>query len=163
MLSPYKISTTPDGYTFTTNSGTIYFLYFTEYYLKDNNGKDVKVQSFGFFADPPIVRKEGMSNKYDEKIKLTIVSFMAEYFSKNRDVGLLYVCDTADGYARHRRITFGRWYKEVNLPIEKFDCRETHVKAGLYTSIFVRKDNPLKDYLVEAFYRTLDEFFPNNS
>ncbi len=160
MSNLYKLSPTERGYQFQTNSGLTYHLYFTEYYLKDSQGDDVKVQSFGFFPEPGIPRKEIKKNRYDGKVKATIISFITEYFEKNPDIGLLYLCDPNDGYARHRSITFSQWYKEFDFPIEKFDCLERHRKAGYYTSILIRSDNPLKDYYVEAFYRSLEEFFP---
>jgi len=86
-----------------------------------------------------------------------------EFFQRNPEIGLLFICENSDGYGRHRKITFNKWYKEANAPIEKFDCREAYTKEGFYTSILVLSDNPMKDYYVDAFYGTIDEFFPDNN
>ncbi|MGN6510183.1 MAG: DUF6169 family protein [Chitinophaga sp.] len=162
MSNLYDLTQTEEGYQFVTDSGIAYQLYFTEYYLKDGDGDDLIVQSFGFFPSPEIKRGKGAVNKYDEKVKKTILAFITGYFEKNKEIGLLYICDQADGYARHRRIAFSRWHKEIDISIEKFDCKESHAKAGFYASLLVRSDNPRKAYYVEAFYRSLAEYFPED-
>lgn len=83
-----------------------------------------------------------------------------EFFRKNPEIGLLFICDTGDGYGRHRKITFSKWYRETKEAlIEKFDCYEALNKEGFYTSILIRSDNPLKEFYVDALYRAIDAFF----
>ncbi|PWV47469.1 DUF6169 family protein [Chitinophaga sp. S165] len=159
MLNLYSLTPTEDGHNFTAVSGLTYSLYFGCHYLKDDNGKDIKTTSFGFSHEPRAVR----NRIYDEKIKNTIQYVVLEFFQKNPDTGLIFVCNNADRYGRHRYITFSKWFKEVDAPIEKFDCGEIHTKGGFYTSFLVRPDNPLKEYYVDAFYLTIYEYFPGIS
>jgi hypothetical protein len=157
LLNQYSLTTTEEGYNFITDSGLTYSLYFTSHYLIDSDDKDIEAISFGFYHQPQKIS----NRKYDGKIKGTILHVIQDFFQKNPDIGLLFICDSGDGYGRHRKITFSKWYKETNVPIEKFDCSDAHTKEGLYTSILVRSDNPLKDYYVNAFYRTIDKYFSN--
>ncbi|WP_143056596.1 DUF6169 family protein [Chitinophaga sp. YR573] len=124
--------------------------------MKNSNGEDVVVMSLGFYHEPLIVE----NRKYDPKVKNTILQIITDFFENNKEMSTIYICSTSDGYGRHRRITFNKWYKEVDVPIEKFDCREAQAKEGLYASFFIRSDNQLKDYYVDAFYRSIDEYFP---
>ena len=117
MSSQYSLIPTEEGYNFTTDSGLTYCLYFTSYYLKDNNGEDIRVMSFGFYHEPHKIN----NRKYDGKIKNTILHVVLEFFQRNPEIGLLFICDNGDGYGRHRKITFNKWYKEANAPVEKFD------------------------------------------
>jgi hypothetical protein len=108
--------------------------------------------SFGFYNEPETLHIK------DPRVKVTIVNFIMDFFHKNPDIGMLYLCDQKGDLARHRRIIFGSWYREVEHKIEKHDCREHHAKQGYFSSILIRSDNPLKQYYVDAFYRNLDEF-----
>lgn len=157
LFTLYNLTRTKDGYTFTAISGLTYSLYFARYYLKDDNGNDIEATSFGFSREPRVVR----NRKYDGKIKNTILYVILEFFQKNPDTGLVFICNNKDGYGRHRHITFSKWFREANTPIEKFDCGEIHTKDGFYTSFLVRPDNPLKDYYVDSFYMTIYEHFPS--
>jgi hypothetical protein len=154
LLSRYNLSPHKEGYQFTTDSGISYTAYFSEYFLTTAAGEEVIVYSFGFECN------EERSDRYDEKIRNTIVYIIEYFFEQKMEEGLLYVCLTTDGMARHRRITFGRWYKEIKSDIERYDCRERHAREGYYTSILVKSGNTRKDVIIEAFYNNLDTFFP---
>jgi hypothetical protein len=160
LLHLYSISTTEEGYKyFTTDSGLTYFLYFTEYYLKGSEGEDIMAMSFGFYHKPNVIE----NRKYDPKVKETILHIISDFFETNKEMGLSFICVVRDGYGRHRKITFNKWYKEANDAVEKYDGRDAYAKEGLYTSFLIRADNPLKDYYVDAFYRSIDEYFPMES
>ena len=105
----------------------------------------------------PIGKK---SNFYDVKIRNTIIAVVKDFFRTNQDEGLLYLCMTNDGKARNRRITFGRWYREMNSELEKFDCGEHISREGYYMSLLIRPDTYRKDEIVAAFYNYLNEYFP---
>ncbi|MRG48959.1 hypothetical protein GFS24_27865 [Chitinophaga sp. SYP-B3965] len=157
MFIPYDLTKTEDGYQFTSDFGLTYFLYFSKYYLIDENGDDLIVTSFGFFHDPEKVRVN------DQRIKATIISFIIDYFEKNPELGILYLCDPRDDLARHRRIIFGSWHREMDQGIEKFDCNKYHAKLGYYSSLLIKADNPQKQHYVDAFYRHLNELIPEEA
>ncbi|SFF09655.1 hypothetical protein SAMN05518672_11624 [Chitinophaga sp. CF118] len=152
MYTPYEVTLTKEGYEFTTDTEIVYKLYFSSYYLTDEAGEDVKVLSFGFYNVPETVHIK------DPRIKETIVGFIKDFFDKNPDIGMLYLCDQKGDLARQRRIIFGSWHREVKNEIEKHDCKEHHARQGYYSSLLIRSDNPLKQYYIDAFYRNLDEY-----
>ncbi len=157
MFTPYSLTKTEDGYQFISDFGLTYFLYFSKYYLADENGDDIVVTSFGFFNEPAQVKVN------DRRVKITIISFLISFFEKNKELGMLYICDPKDNLARHRRIIFGTWHREMDKEIEKYDCNERHSNLGYYSSLLIRADNPQKHYIISAFYRHLDELLPEES
>ena len=154
MLNRYNLAPHKDGYQFTTDAGITYIVYFSQYFLTTPEGEEIIVYSFGFECSGD------RCESYDEKIRNTIISIIEEFFQQHQQEGLLYICLTLDGMARHRRITFGKWYRTIACNIERHDCREWHAREGYYTSILVRSDNPQKDKMITAFYNNLDSFFP---
>jgi hypothetical protein len=131
LYIPYEVTVTKEGYEFTTDQGIIYKLYFSSFYLTDEIGDDIKVLSFGFYNEPETFHIK------DPRVKVTIVGFIKDFFNKNPDIGMLYLCDQKGDLARHRRIIFGKWYRDIEHEIEKHDCREYHAKLGYYSSILV--------------------------
>jgi len=50
-------------------------------------------------------------NRYDGRIKATIIHILDEFFKRNKDNAILYTCLTEDGMSRNRRDYLGRWFK----------------------------------------------------
>jgi hypothetical protein len=84
LSSLYSLIPTDNGYSFITDSGFEYAIYFTEYCLADKDGKEMLVPSLGF---GPV---KGKGDTYDVKIKNTIISVIVDFFLKNEENGLLY-------------------------------------------------------------------------
>jgi len=152
----YNLTPTRDGFSFITDAGATYFLYFSTYYLTGINGEDIEALHFGFNYESYKLT----NRKYDAKIKRTIVGVINDCFEQYPKMRILYFCRNDDGYGRNRKITFNRWYKAHATTIEKFDSRAEYSKEGLYASILIRSDHPQKNYYVDAFYRSIDMFFP---
>ncbi len=135
---------------FITATGACYHLHFTEYYLTDCAGKELIIPAFAFLAE------EAIRHIYDEKVRNTIIYALSNYFNKNKCACLSYICDTKDGYARHRNIIFRKWLRETgHMSIERFDCKKEYNLSGLYASILIRSENPLKEYYLDAFTKAL--------
>jgi hypothetical protein len=43
------------------------------------------------------------------------VAFIKDFFDKNSDIGMLYLCDQKGDLARHRRIIFGKWNRDIDI------------------------------------------------
>jgi len=152
----FELKPTKEGFSFNTDSGLTYFTYFTNYYLTGKNGEEIHAWNFGFYHEP----HQPIKRTHDAKIRKTILWVIIDYFKRHPETGVLYLCRNDDGYARNRNITFNRWYKENLTAIAKFNSREEHRQEGLYSSLLIKADNPQMDYYVDAFYRTIDMFFP---
>ena len=139
------------GYTFYTDNNIGYYIYFTSYAFRDEEGRNFYVPSFNFDCIDPTVR-----TPRDEKVKNTILQFIHEYFEDNPNITMLYVCDSSDHRARQR--IFGKWFKEYeaihpNL-FEKHEFFQQTELLNIYAAFIIRSDNPLRDYYVSAFNLT---------
>lgn len=152
MQNHYNWSETQTGYEFLTIQGLNYLVYFTDFYLEEISGEELKTLSLG------ITCKQGddfMLSRKDGMIKYTIIKIIEDYFVKNPDEAVLYVCLT-DGNQRGRRITFGRWFHELeNASFEKHDCDSSYTLHGFYASIIVKTENQAKQKYIDSFHYTL--------
>ena len=157
MLSHYSWTETPDGYEFSTVNNLDYLIYFTSFFLqKPATGGDIKVYSLG------ITCRQGDDFKVSRKdvlIKNTIIIIIRDFFLKNTEDAVLYICMT-DRSARERRLTFGRWFREWgDSEYEKYDCSEECTKEGFYCSIIVGCRNQRKSEFIDSFYYTINSYF----
>ena len=157
MFIPYELTITQSGYQFTTDSGLIYELYYSKYYLLGKEGEEIVVNSFSFFNNKGIIKSK------DPRVKSTIVSHLIDFFNKNAENSIVYVCSQEGDLARHRRIIFGHWHKEMADIVEKHNCGEEWSKLGFYSSLLIRRDHVRKQEIIDAFYRHLDEFYKKTS
>jgi hypothetical protein len=155
LSNHYDLSSTPDGkaYQFITNKGERYVAYFTEFVLQAPDGKDIVIPSFGF-EKQTITSSKGEG--YDDRVKATILFIIQEFFEKNPDNGVLYLCYNNDGKARNRHITFGKWFRELDAAYEKFDSPVAYRSAGLYSSLITSKMSERTAQLKTAFYFTIE-------
>lgn len=155
MFAQYEINRNNNGtsYQFITSSGNTYVAYFTEFTLQDKNGNEIPTVSFGFSCKLANTEKP---QRYDTKIKYTIISIITEYFSAQPADAILYFCMTQDGKAKNRHITFDRWFKEAGNELEKHDAPKESAQQGFYGSIVIKSTNPDKQKFIEAFYYTVE-------
>ena len=155
MSNHYDLSLTSDGkaYQFTTSTGDLYIAYFTEFVLQNSTGEDILIPSFGFEKRSSISSEK---ERYDAKVKATILFIIRDFFGKNPEAGVLYLCLNNDEKARNRHITFSKWFRELGSGYEKFDAPVYYRKVGLYSSIVVLTKSARKNELKEAFYYTIE-------
>jgi hypothetical protein len=150
----YNLTSVPGGYEFTTTSGDFYFVYFTEFSLLDPDDEQnhIETYSFGFDckrADPD------KKHRFDAGTKATILNILEQYFEEHGEDAFLYICLNTDGMARNRRITFGRWFREIK---NEYERHESHIDYGdqdWYSALLVRQDNPEKQRYIDAYHYTL--------
>jgi len=160
LSSLYKTSKLYNGYEFTNDNGDVYFVYMSEYYFEHPTSADeddlVKVNHIGFSCHR---KKAEKTHHFDPKCQATIMAIFLKFFNEKPDDAFTYVCDNKDNSARTRRITFGRWITEGD-PEHQFFIHHAHIKsAKFYTTLIVRKENPLKEYFQEAFDFTIKKYY----
>lgn len=155
MSAHYEVNRNKDGtsYHFTTSSGNIYIAYFTEFTLQDKNYGEVPILSFGFLCKKINLEKQ---QRYDEKIKYTIIYIINEFFRAQPNDAILYLCMNQDGKAKNRHITFDRWFKEAANNLEKHDAPEKSAAQGFYSFIVLKSENLDKQKFIDAFYFTIN-------
>lgn len=158
MPSLYNLTRNLQGYSFTTDLGVEYQVFFTAYYLDDADGNEHTVYNFGFERSGSF-RSGKYEYEYDEKIKFTIIHIVEEFFTKNDENALLYFCYPNDELARHRSITFAKWCSESKMDIEHTRGTVPYENKALYGGILVKKSNPLKSLLVNAFVKHFKDQF----
>ncbi|RKR85685.1 hypothetical protein BDD43_5956 [Mucilaginibacter gracilis] len=158
MLSLYKIYPEKEGYRFTTTNGDEYYAYFTPFTLQTPYHTTTDIVSFGFECKR---RNAQTKPLYDECTARTIVHIINNYFKLNGDNALLYICLNNDDFARHRNLIFGKWFNEFGRGYERHKSDAITGEMNFYSSILIKEDNPEKIKLIEAFYFTINYWFPN--
>jgi hypothetical protein len=158
LLSLYNLQQFKEGYKFINNSGDEYYAYFTPFTLKSSDNEIIETVSFGFECKRSDPEKRQV---YDEKTKLTIIYIINEYFKKNGDNALLYICLNNDGKARHRNITFNKWFRELGQDYERYKSKIETEQLNFFSSILVKKDNRQKEKFINVFEVTINFWFPN--
>ena len=103
--------------------------------------------NFGFY---PV----GDSKRFkDQRIEDTIIFALDDFFQKNLDCIILYVCDSLDNRARERNVLFNRWYKKyasdafVKLNRKIFDTENDMI----YYFAVVFNQNFIQPLIIESF------------
>lgn len=155
MSSPYKLEKLDNGsgYKFVTSSGNVYTAYFTDFTLLDPSADELSVISFGFYCER---FDEGENLRHDSRIKQTIIFIVEAFFNEQPENAVLYICVNSDGKARNRQITFSSWFNQFSKDIEKYDAPQALGDLDFYGALLLRKDNPHKQKMIDAFYFTID-------
>lgn len=151
MSTPYKLTKTDQGsYLFTSDAGLEYTCFFIACPITDNDGNDHFIYSFGFDRSGKF-KSTRFANRFDERIKFTIIYIIKEFFRINGDNALLYFCYPDDEFARHRSITFSKWYnEELSDDIDHFKKDSAYKEEVLYGGMLILKKNPFHKLLNDA-------------
>ncbi len=104
MQNPYNLTGENGDFVFETDLDLQYKIIFQKHNVFDELG--YSTFEFSFY---PVGKHE---LRYDPRIKDTIISALKDFFLKNPDSIILYVCDSSDNRARERNMLFNRWFKE---------------------------------------------------
>lgn len=131
------------SYFFTSDSGHQYTVYFdTKSSIFPNEDLDRHAVYIGFSCVPEI---EKFQTEYDPKIGVTIMWLIANFFQNHKNAILTYVCSPRNNYARHRFITFSKWFKESGLS-ERLELKKKII-GNTYCGALIGKKNSLHDAL----------------
>ncbi|MCM1353770.1 MAG: DUF6169 family protein [Bacteroides sp.] len=129
-------------YTFTTDNGIPYVMYFVD--CSDSLNNCGKLYSFNI--------ERAINNcppqPIDSRIAHTVVSILLTFFS-NEINAMIMVCDTSDNKHTKRKQLFERWYNIFNNGvIEKKDYTIIANNTQHYISLFYNISNPLRHQLI---------------
>lgn len=100
---------------------------------------------------------EGKKSPRDNKVRITILAIIGEFFAKN-ETALLYICETGDGMQKMRNRLFHFWFgvyaehdEFLFLPQVVYDEEDNEN----YAALIIRRDNPKFNDLVTEFTNTI--------
>jgi len=154
LPNPYSVTSSGSEYEykFITGSGDHYVAYFSYFTLLSGADGEIEVFSFGFLREN---FTQPLPDRIDPRIRATIQYIIADFFKKNGQSAIVYICDQADGKARQRSLLFSRWFSELSDTYIKCDSHARYAEFDFYSSIIIPNTNPDKGKLVDAFYYTL--------
>ncbi len=157
-MSPlYSLTLNKDGsYSFISEQGYKYLIYFFEYILTDADNNMHTVYNFGFSRNGKY-SSDAFIYKYDNKIRDTIISVINDFFLKGDHRTLVYFCYGEDGFSRHRSIVFKKWYNGLDPSIENHSKIVSYLNSNIYGSLIIKKENPLKKLIIDAFDAAIQE------
>ena len=101
----------------------------------------------------------GKSPALDSKIPFTIASIFRDFFGKNNEQVVVYICDSSDRKQAARRRKFNQWVDVFKG--DEFVKIDTEIiePSGVvyYNSIIIRADNPLRTEITQAFINLSDD------
>ncbi|MEA5460003.1 DUF6169 family protein [Arcicella sp. LKC2W] len=128
----YRIEFKPTGYIFREEYIWSHYCYEFSIKLSENSPKNTPL---------------------DPLVSSTIAVIFMDFF-KDKEKIILYTCDTADRKHLVRVRKFDRWFEQFNKELFlKIDNSITDFAQNTtyYNSLIIRRDNPYKDEIVEAF------------
>jgi hypothetical protein len=154
----YNIEVTKDGsFQFISENNHVYLIYFLETLVPDKEGNIHTFLNLGFTRDGNHACIP-FTNKYDGKIRDTIIHLINDIFSKHDHRVLIYFCFGDDGYSRHRKITFNKWKKVLDHAIESHSATIKYEDIEIFSCLMLVNENPLKGLILEAFEAYLKDF-----
>ena len=147
--SPYKLEQTGDiSFMFETKHGVVYSVGFMQ---------DVSFFSEGVYQFY-LVNLSGKTIGGDDDISETVRVIIEEFFAQ-KEVVMLYICDTADGRQASRDRLFRAWsYSfEESKSYTLYTEGMTIDNVRYLSSVLMRKDHPLYMNVLGAFHNFIAE------
>lgn len=142
--APYKVEQTGDtSFMFETKYGVVYSVGFMQDVSFFNEGV------YQFYLINLSSKTIGVDKNISETVRVVIEDFFA-----NKEVVMLYICDTADMRQEYRDRLFKIWFNTY----EKSSSYSLHTEGmtidnvRYYSSILLRKDHPLYLQVLGAFH-----------
>ena len=150
LRSPYEVWNESDNdYFFVTDYGVVYKISF---------GDDAPIWKSGAYTFD-IQNTNQKASPSDQKVKMTIISIVEEFFRNNADI-LLYICETGDNKQAMRNLLFIRWFNEYSFQ-QDYILRTSMVKDGEqenFAAIIVQRRHPDLDNILMTFDETIKYF-----
>jgi len=155
LLNPYNTRRQGNILFFSTDSGAEYQLYFSDGDGYFPNYPDIAANFFVFgFASIGSVK-----TKQDPRIRDTVLTAIIDYLSTNKNNGLVYVCDNHGRTDISRNRLFGRWGKNVEVNISKYDTiiNDGDDNPAAYLSLLIHDGCAHYQEMVDAFMAMNDD------
>ena len=140
MSLPYKITLTEGGYySFITKHAIEYRCYFqVSNGARNLFGLNLKSELFSFNFGP----KEPLKNiPVDNRIQMTISKMLNDFFLKNPEAILNYICDNSDERAYKRHNHFMKWFEKNNVQSNKVLIKGT-IPDVFYLGVIMMSEHP---------------------
>lgn len=133
---------------FKSDCGEVYRCIFTKSKTSNNvHGMITTYPVFTFY----VVRVCKVSKPgYDQKVSRTIAIVMNNFFIKNKDAIISYICDDTDSKGLYRYITFQKWFNSCSLNPRKFMVSTGILGTAYFGAIMLPENHERKkivDYL----------------
>lgn len=148
-VSPYKVqpAKTDNFFEFVTDYGVRYSIGF----MPDDGL--LSVEAYHFI----IANMENKPSPKDEKVRLTVMVCIEEFFARKNNV-MLYICETGDGKQAVRNRLFHYWFSQYENR-SLFTCLTSSVidedDNTNYATLLVRNDNPMLAKIIFEFSETV--------
>ena len=154
LHAPYKVMQDPErdnNFYFVSESGARFDIDFTA------NESVIPSGAYEF----GITNKHHERSPLDVKLRLTIFAIVEEFFEVNGQETMLYLADTGDRKQAFRNRLFVRWFN-IYERRDQFIIKTAEGKMdGMmnFLAIIFRKDNPMKEIVIEEFNETISFLF----
>lgn len=154
LHAPYKVMQDPErdnNFYFVSDSGSRFDIDFTA------NESVIPSGAYEF----GITNKRHERSPLDVKLRLTIFAIVEEFFEVNGQDTMLYLADTGDRKQAFRNRLFVRWFN-IYEHRDQFIIKTAEGKMdGMmnFLAIILRKDNPIKEVVIEEFNETISFLF----
>ena len=143
MSNPYNFFLEGDEYCFVTNEGISYNAYFIEpgTFYEQYPIIHPHVLEFGFYA-------KQKPKRTDTRVGDTIICMLQDFFHKNPDGILYFLCDSVDAkqLARHRK--FEAWFLSTETKgLVKHNFQTTVEGLTFYFSLVFKSSNAHQQYI----------------
>jgi hypothetical protein len=147
---PYDLQNDNDGFSFDTDSGISYSLYFTEgkYYVPGASYAD----SVLMFGIKPI--GDSILGPPDLRIKSTVVYALLDIFESEPETVIVYVCDQSGKQEKVRSRLFNKWYLDYCKGFVRLQHEDDEQRTFAY-AIF-REDHPARKEIESTVQDFLD-------
>ncbi|MBK9934778.1 MAG: hypothetical protein IPP61_02450 [Cytophagaceae bacterium] len=141
-----------ESYAFVTENEIYYEAKFKPSNYLFSNLKDVEINVFEFVIDIAIPSKNGKFPS-DSKIPETISLLIRDFFKKNSNKAILYICDSSDSKQSARKRKFDNWVQLFKgNEFFKVDAEIIdNAKNKIYSSLIIKADNPHFNAIIKYF------------
>lgn len=149
MQNPYNINEEASlDYTFVNRDGIKYHASF--YSVEPLYPEFVDTYSFS------IELENKKAHPMDRRIAITIAEILKRFFKVNTNA-MIMVCDSTDGKELKRRKLFDKWFEHFSDDsVLKYDASAPLEEYQLFISLYLSKDNPNMENLLQAFSKLME-------
>ena len=149
---------TDNSYAFETINEISYEVKFkTSSYLFDGYS-EIHIDAFEL-AIQVAINLTGKNPPLDPKISHTISAIFRDFYLKNNEQVVIYICDSSDSRQEARRRKFNQWVELFKgTEFVKVDTKILDPAGPIYyNSIILRSNNPYRDQIIQSFIDLADE------
>lgn len=161
LSNPYNYSILSDEIVFKTDLGINYSCLFVLDEATNHLGLNVESEVYHFLFFTENAGKD-LLQKNDDRIHLTIVEILKDFFLKNPEGIIIYFCDDKDAKGKARHNLFTQWVKRYNSPPRKTLVNLSVDDSGLHISLLLLENHKERKALKVALQQQISELVEND-